>query len=194
MDWTRADTLTLAHSHCTNCHGLGLLPSRGNTQAPCYCVLRSIFRACYARFRECVDDQERIGRVTLEFNAGHLGRSTWARKQEEYAADFFLVSRRSLTPDEFRIFRYHFLLGADWNLCCRKLKVDRGTFFHAVYRIERKLGRVFRELQPYGLYPLDEYFSPANRTGQPVVTIDSLRREDSNRPSIGDKFPLGRVA
>ncbi|MCS7043447.1 MAG: hypothetical protein N2036_05905 [Bryobacteraceae bacterium] len=79
-------------------------------------------------------------------------------KNEEYIADFYLVSRRHLTPEEWEVFRYHFLLGADSRLCTRKLKIDRGQFFHMVYRIEAKLGRVFRELQPYSLYPLDEYF------------------------------------
>jgi hypothetical protein len=36
--------------------------------------------------------------------------------------------------------------------------MDRGAFFHAVYRIEQRLGRVFAELEPYALYPLSEYF------------------------------------
>ncbi len=36
--------------------------------------------------------------------------------------------------------------------------MDRGNFFHAVYRIEQKLGRVFRELEPYSLFPVDDYF------------------------------------
>ena len=73
-------------------------------------------------------------------------------------ADFCLVSRRELDDFHYKIFRYHFLLGADWKLCCRQLHLDRGLFFHAVYRIQQKLGRVFAELKPYALYPLDEYF------------------------------------
>jgi hypothetical protein len=36
--------------------------------------------------------------------------------------------------------------------------LDRGTFFHSIYRIEQRLGRVFAELEPYALYPLSEYF------------------------------------
>ncbi|MEO8026879.1 MAG: hypothetical protein ABI823_10410 [Bryobacteraceae bacterium] len=72
------------------------------------------------------------------------------------------MTKRTLDELEHRLFRYHFILGADWKLCCRKLNVDRGTFFHAVYRIEQKLGRVFRELKPYPLYPLDEYFHGAS--------------------------------
>jgi len=88
---------------------------------------------------------------------------SFGRKHEEYMADFCLVSRRSLTEAEYRLFRYHFLLGADWTLCARKLSMSRGNFFHAVYRIEQKLGRVFRELQPYPLFPLDDYFNGPSR-------------------------------
>ena len=36
--------------------------------------------------------------------------------------------------------------------------MDRGDFFHAVDRIEQKLGRVFRQLEPYALFPVDDYF------------------------------------
>jgi hypothetical protein len=78
-------------------------------------------------------------------------------------ADFCLVSRRNLSEIEHQLFRYHFLLGADWTLCTRKLGMNRGNFFHAVYRIEQKLGRVFRELQPYPLFPLDDYFNGPSR-------------------------------
>ena len=73
-------------------------------------------------------------------------------------ADFCLVSRRMLDDEDHRLFRFYFLLGADWQLCARRLKMDRGNFFHAIYRIERTLGRAFSEIQPYPLYPLDEYF------------------------------------
>lgn len=94
----------------------------------------------------------------MEHCSGKDSRRTYGRRDEEYIADFCLVSRRALDEFEYRIFRFHFLLGADWKLCCRRLNIDRGTFFHAVYRIEEKLGRVYRELEPYGLFPLDEYF------------------------------------
>jgi hypothetical protein len=76
-------------------------------------------------------------------------------------ADFCLVSRRTLDDFEYKVFKFHFLLGASWKLCIGRLGIDRGNFFHAVYRIEQKLGRVFRELEPYGLFPLDEYFRGA---------------------------------
>ena len=43
--------------------------------------------------------------------------------------------------------------------------MDRGNFFHAIYRIERTLGRAFSEIRPYPLYPLDEYFGGTVRKG-----------------------------
>ncbi|MEO8098413.1 MAG: hypothetical protein ABI811_11990 [Acidobacteriota bacterium] len=96
----------------------------------------------------------------------HQGRNrpgTWGRKDEEYIADFTLIAKRILIPEEHRLFRFHFLLGADWKLCSRQMGLDRGNVFHAVYRIEQKLGRVFRELQPYPLFPLDDYFHGPSR-------------------------------
>ncbi len=109
-----------------------------------------------------------MSRVSLHFTRGADRRLTWGRKDEEYIADFILVSRRTLTPAEYTLFKYHFLLGADWKMCTRRLKIDRGTFFHAVYRVQHKLGRVFRELQPYGLYPVSDYFANIIRPAEPA--------------------------
>ena len=106
----------------------------------------------------------------MEPAAGARRPMAFGRKDEEYMADFCLVSRRNLSEDEHRLFRYHFLLGADWTLCTRKLGMSRGNFFHAVYRIEQKLGRVFRELQPYPLFPLDDYFHGPSRFDPARVT------------------------
>jgi hypothetical protein len=104
-----------------------------------------------------------MSKVTLENCSGKDGRRVWSRKHEDYIADFCLVSKRALDEEEYRIFRFHFLLGADWRLCCRRLEMDRGNFFHSVYRIQQKLGRVYRELEPFALFPLDEYFGGAIR-------------------------------
>jgi hypothetical protein len=181
MEWTRSETLALASHSCALCQGLGLrlnetapasLDLSGDPGArpaqPCNCVLRNIFRACYARFRECAIKEKFISQVSLEAVQGSDHKRTWGRKDEEYIADFCLVSRRSLSKSEHLIFKYHYLLGADWKLCCKKLKMDRGNFFHTVYKIEQRLGRVFRELKPYALYPVKEYFSG------PIVPVRSF--------------------
>jgi|SRR5450755_966744 hypothetical protein len=158
MIWDRSQTIALAKTTCSHCHGYGMRPGRQDREMPCNCVFRSIFRACHRRFRQCVTNDRHLSRVQLEFCSGKDNRQTYGRRVEEYIADFCLVSRRALEPLEYDIFRFHFLLGADWKLCCWRLKIDRGTFFHLIYKIEQKLGQVFRELEPYSLFPLDEYF------------------------------------
>lgn len=180
MEWTRSETLALAMHTCSHCHGSGLRFTKKSVAAPCNCVLRSIFRICCDRFTRCVEQEKHLSRVSLEPHAGRQRPSTWGRKDEEYIADFCLVSRRALDGFEHRLFRYHFLLGADWKLCTRKLGMDRGNFFHAVYRIEQKLGRVFRELEPYALFPLDEYFQGASKL-------------DPARPSMGTGGAAARI-
>jgi hypothetical protein len=159
MEWSTSEAVMLAKNSCAFCQGEGLRVIRKNTYRPCNCVLRGVFRACYARFRHCATKEKYMSRISLEYHRG--GRDShfsYVRRDEDYIADFCLVSRRHLDDFEHRIFRYHFLLGADWRLCCRQLRIDRGTFFHAIYRIEQRLGRVFKELRPYPLYPVDDYF------------------------------------
>ena len=97
------------------------------------------------------------------------GPAIYGRKNEEYIADFCSVSKRTLadSPLELQIFKFHFLLGADWKLCCRQLKMDRGSFFprglshpaEAGPRVPRAYdlqpvspGRVLRWQRPHGSY------------------------------------------
>lgn len=181
MEWTRSETLALAQQQCALCHGLGLLLGRKSHWSPCNCVLRSVFRACYARFRRCVEKEKHLSHVTLHLMGGKNQRRSWGRKDEEYIADFTLMAKRHLDEAEYQIFKFHFLFGADWKLCCRRLKMERGNFFHAVYRIQQKLGRAFRETKPYGLFPLDEYFNTLSRreTQPRIVEVSNDPRRNT---------------
>lgn len=201
--WKRGECLALATQACTHCFGLGQVVQARSIRAAkgsastggpeterkdvCKCVLRAIFRACLARFRQCASKEKYMSRVSLEANPGRVRKGGWGLKNEEFIADFCLLAERALGAGSLgmKIFKYHFLLGADWKLCCRKLKMDRGNFFHEVYRVEEALGRAYRETQPYALFPLDEYFGfratgvsvrrPANangRSGQPATNDD----------------------
>jgi hypothetical protein len=194
MEWSRSETLALAQQSCSHCYGLGLRPGRGGVSTPCNCVFRAIFRACYARFRRCASKEKYISRVSLEANPGRQRKSTWGMKNEEYIADFCLISQRTLSNFEYTLFKFHYLLGADWKLCCRKMNLDRGAFFHEAYRIEQKLGRTFRELQPYALFPLDEYFNGSGR--QPVAAATDFRVKTEPTPMTRKilKFPVKRAA
>jgi hypothetical protein len=201
MNWTRSETLALAQQSCTYCYGLGLRPGRAGASTPCNCVFRAIFRACYARFQQCASKEKYVSRVSLEANPGRQRKSVWGLKNEEFIADFCLVSRRTLTEREHQLFKYHFLLGADWKLCCRKLKMDRGNFFHEVYRIQEKLGQTFRELEPHALFPVDEYFSSTGRNKVVPITPFKVETETAETEAAQPaktkkllKFPLKRAA
>lgn len=191
MEWNRSETLGLSTSACARCEGTGLIVVDGRSDA-CKCVLRAIFRACYNRFVECAAMSSEGSRCSLENSAAEELPGMYSRKNEEYAADFLLIARRTLSEDDFRLFRYRYLLGADWRLCARKLNMDRGHFHHTLYQIQQKLGRVFRELQPYSLFPLDNYFSPGMRS-RPAGSVVALRPA-SRRPGRTDSLPLGRAA
>jgi hypothetical protein len=137
-------------------------------------VYRAVFRQCYERWKyiqahqDCARGRAGMARTVFADRGDRRGYS-WGRRNEEFCADFELLARRSLSDLDHRIFRLHFLLGADWRLCCGRISVDRGKFFHAVYRIERKLGKAYAELAPYALFPLDEYFGTWRRRTVPVV-------------------------
>jgi hypothetical protein len=193
MEWNRQLTIGLAKPACAFCHGYGLRLDLRGKETPCFCVFRAIFRACYGRFRDCIFEERHMSTVSLEFCSKTQGRRTYSRKTEEYIADFCIIARRTLTDEEHRIFRFHFLLGADWRLCCRRLQMDRGSFFHSIYRIQQALGRVFAELEPYGLYPVDEYFGNSINKNFMAEVVEQSRKSQKQR---GRKWevPLARPA
>ena len=195
MNCNRSETLALASEKCSLCLGMGLRRTavRGK-ETPCNCVLRGIFRACFSRFRQCAEKEQKMSQVSWDFfDKGASGRRSYGLRDEEYMADFCITAKRNLDELEYKIFRFHFLLGADWKLCCRQLKMDRGAFFHAVYRIQQNLGRVFRELETYALFPLDEYFGgkitkSVVSTPKVVAMVPKRAKRDTVRP------PLRKVA
>lgn len=128
-----------------------------------------MFRVCYNRFRQSVEREKHLSKCTWDYTGGQVRRTVWGRKEEEYIADFLLVAKRELTAQDYDIFRYRYLLGADWKLCTMKMKIDRGEYFHQVYRVEQILGRAFRETQPYALFPLDEYFNGSTEPAKPIT-------------------------
>ena len=188
MEWKQSDLVVLAMETCAVCAGYGVKKSHSDSLATCKCVYRNVFRICYDRFKVSSRRKEAIGVPALEHTAAVHTKVNWARKHEEYVADFLIVTKRTLNESEYRIFNYHFLLGADWKLCCRKLKMEKGVFFHSLYRIMVKLGRVYAELEPYALYPIHEYFHGAR--GKNPVALMPVRKERS----LSEIVPLRRAA
>jgi hypothetical protein len=167
MQCNKRDLGYLARLNCPLCGGMGYEELKRQGVLPCKCALGNVFRACYARFRDCVHDGRALSRVRFERSAnGHSNRGSWSLKREEYMADFELVARRTLKPGPYQLFRFHFILGASISMCSKRLGISRSATRHAVERIEGILGEVFVMLQPYPLYPLSDYFN--NRRAEPV--------------------------
>ena len=131
---------------------------------PCDCVYRGAFRVCWQRYQRLQVLPRYASRVSQQWvPRGKDTKLHFERRTEDYLADFWLLSRRHLDEREWKLFRLHFIEGREWKPCCAVLGMDRGNFFHAVYRIEQRLGRVFVETRPYGLYPLEDYFSSTKK-------------------------------
>lgn len=164
MIWDRSETIALAKLQCGACGGLGLCSNAQGEEIPCDCVLRAIFKICHRRFKSAAHTQHKVSIVKLEHSGG--GQSShmyFSRKTEEYLADFTAISRRNLTPEDYTMFKFHYLLGADVSLVARQLKMSHTNLLYHYARMEAKLGRAFRETEPFSLYPLDQYFSDTAR-------------------------------
>lgn len=183
----RSELIAMALVTCATCKGTGLTLESGQV---CKCVDRAVFRACLARYRYCALGVHVIAPVSVERAGGSPhGRTSYGRKHDEFMADFYLVAKRTLadSPVDWAVFRFHFLQGADWRLCTRRLNINRGTFFHAVYRVEERLGRVFHELKPYALFPLDEYFCGTARGARTTALLAQERQHAIPlRPPLAD--------
>jgi hypothetical protein len=151
--WPRGFTATLAQRNCAACHGTGQA-SVWNEGKPCACVARTIFRVALARYFE-IGSGSHV--ASVRWGASRAGRPAhWSYPGIEFRADFELTALRVLDPLEAAVFWLHLIGGREWRICCARLQLSRGNFFHAVYRAERKMGIALRIR---GLFPIDEYMS-----------------------------------
>lgn len=164
MTWSHVDVFGLSSPRCVLCKGSGLRLrlQRSGAIPPgpdaCDCVLRKIFRICLRQFRQ-YSSYDNPGQVVLTYVEGGKQTKAVGRPRQEFSADFVLLCKRNLDPQRYRIFRLYHLLGASHKVCSRKLNLDSGTLFHRIYRLEADLGRALAELQPYPLYPIDQYLA-----------------------------------
>lgn len=156
---TRQGWITvLAKNTCHQCNGYGLHKGLGNYEVICNCVFRKIFNICLRKYQQCLEEQKYVSKVSLDFCKGKNNRRAYGRKNEEYLADFVCIAKRTLSPTEYKVFYYHFLKRMQWKTAAPLCQLQRGNFFHNVYLVEQKLGNIFLSLEPYGLYPIREYF------------------------------------
>jgi hypothetical protein len=201
--WKPGECLALARHGCVFCLGLGFRLAKPGV--PCNCVLRAVFRACYGRFRRATEKEPRLSTLKWRVTRAqpHCGtKHPWGYREQEFAIDFLNIARRTLAGDTlaWKIFRFHFLLGADCSLCTRKLGINRGEFFHEIYRIQQKLGKAYRETKPYSLFPVDEYFAHVVRGAKRSPSLDEVPFSSSicdgatERPGQPLRAPLAKTA
>jgi hypothetical protein len=144
----------VARGGCDICFGFGEVRRPDWSLRVCGCAYRGILRACW--------DQERKVRESLVAGSALLfiepvAGYGWALnyKTIEYRVDFAGVIERVLPPAERLLWRLHCEEGRPWFECGPRLGMNRGNFFHALYRMQERLGRGLLEA---GLYPLAKYF------------------------------------
>lgn len=191
----RADLLALSNVRCEACHGSGLAVRGTRSRiSVCQCVSRAVFRICYARLRDCMAN---VGIATSRAlrSPGPRRLGPWGRQNEEYIADFDLISRSCLDEKDYSILREHFYLGIDVKKIIQKQRLVRGEGYYAIGRIEDACGAAFMLTEPYGLYPLDEYFH-ASRQGRAVCNDNEwparMTRYD-RRPIIAPLAKRGKT-
>lgn len=195
-EMTAGEAMALAQADCVRCFGIGKRQGRNGTTPTCHCVWRHVFRICFNRFRRLYFEQGGPKTPAYDPREGHAQNKPNKRASaEEYLADFVIVARNALRDRTFsqKVFKYHFLYGADWRLCARKLKIDRGTIFHEIYRVEQSIGQALYETRPFALYPLDEYFGGTVRG---AIVERSLLAFRSSAAAIGRplRAPLSTLA
>jgi hypothetical protein len=196
MNWEHSSVIALASSKCKSCAGLGLVLKADGTASDkaCICVVREVFKVCHRRFRDCVMTPKHM--TTTSFTQGKGGtRKIWGRKTEEFIADFMLVSKRALGDAcsiDQAVFKFHFLLGADWKLVCQQMRIDRQHFYSVRDRVIMRLGRAYGDTEPFCLYPLEEYFGNVAIGGDSVKA--SLVPEGARFQTVATWKPARRHA
>ncbi len=156
MKWTPRQAALLASPACPACQGLGA--PTADPALLCRCVYRAVFRSCYAKFRRCATADAFGRRVSYDPNPRGVDRHmSWARRNEDYCADFHAAGRRVLPYHLYRIFAYFHLHGASLELVCKRLRIERRAVLYAITDIEVAVGRELAHMRPYSLYPPRDY-------------------------------------
>lgn len=191
VDLPGISALAMAESRCTTCRGFGEVWRGPHAGKPgrwrvCGCVWRAAFRACLGKHHYCQSHGMGAVRVVqFERKSQPGGRTLLLRghRNVEFSVDFLLVARRALAGRaiERAVFDVHCVGGREWRAALAEINrklgatlprpLDRGQFFHALYRLQALVGQALVETKPYRLYPLDEYFGGAMLTGGMVPRV-----------------------
>jgi hypothetical protein len=108
----------------------------------------------YARVRYATQGHHLAPVIRLD---GSSGARSYVN--EDLIADFTLIGKRILSPEQHQLFRFAYILAADVRACAKRLRIDRKACFQRLQAIEAKLGAYFRDVRPYPIWPLKGYFN-----------------------------------
>lgn len=145
---TRGVVLALSMPSCTRCCGRGVYLARSELRV-CNCAYRGVF-----------------DRVMSAFHARTWSAQIYQRqsiKQSEWFADVHIIAMRALDGSDLRkaIYRLGCVEDRDWKIASVKVGLSRGNYFHELYRVKETVGRAWLETKPYGVFPIEDYFSMA---------------------------------
>ena len=169
MIWTSRRAASLATHNCFVCHGRGI--RSGTDRELCDCVCRAVFRRCHSKFRQCVKADPFSRLVSFDrLRSGVDRRLSWARRNEDFCADFHAAGLRVLSGHYSRLFSFYHLHGATHELLLRRLGIQPRTLRLWISEVEVAVGRQIAHMQPYSLFPPREYMQ-ASVLGEPVAVL-----------------------
>ncbi len=132
---------------------------------PCEHEYISRFEKCLDRYRQSKGEYGKSAGILGGGDNGVVRTSPtiWSRPGIEYIADFESVGRRALKDEVHKIiFKYLFVENrGPWKTLGELVKAAHRTdpviFISTTREIKIKLGKVFSELQPYALWPVQAY-------------------------------------
>ena len=144
--------LATASEQCTVCYGHGRM-----IRDVCHCVHRKAFRESLETYLMLREDAVSMG-ANVPLTLSVRGYVSYGMPLADYVIDFDQTARRALTRHQLALLSLYHIAGQPWHVCAPKLRLDRGEFFHQVYRTERLLGCALMETTP-PLYPKARYFA-----------------------------------
>jgi hypothetical protein len=160
--------LAAASSECVYCQGLGV-PAKGK-KGTCNCVYREIFRSCLRGYHNLELPPVRIAPYG-ESTQIHNMRGSRMRGAD-FRADFVMLAKRTLPDELLSLFRSRFLNGEPRHIYMRRMDLDRGEYWHLVYRVSVRMGRAIADSEPYSLYPVSDYFGAGKKFAYSTLAME----------------------
>ena len=152
------DPYNYSLEYCMCCKGTGICQLKIRVIRICNCVYRNIFNIAI-NFLDNLNDKI-LGYSTFNVD----GFATICMSIPEYLliyqADVDLAAKEVLTKNEYIVFKKFLLDGLPWNKVNKLVNLDRGNFFHSVYRIKIK---VAKRLIEKGIFPYSTYLQPLRK-------------------------------